>query len=111
MPTRPLIQVCMVGVFLSVSAAPHVIAQSPSFRCSAGDQRMECPFSVEHPDGTGATNFVLNPGETHGLNRSVIGAKYCVTVRPKHTGGNLKWPECWAASGSRRVKAPPAVND
>jgi hypothetical protein len=97
--------VCLVGFSQTAKS------QSPTFRCDSGDPKTECPFSVEHPDGSGATNFVLDPGSTHGLNKSVIGARYCVTVRPKHTGANLKWPECWAASGSRRVKAPPAVNN
>jgi hypothetical protein len=49
------------------------------FRCDAGSGT-ECAFSVLHADGMGATNFVLGPGQTNGLNDAFAGGRYCVVV-------------------------------
>jgi hypothetical protein len=104
-----------VVAFLALSLTVLLKADQgdgPIFRCNATASEKECMFSIEHPDGSGGvSNFVLGPGETHGMNETVIGGRYCVAVVPKHSGSNLKWPECWGESGRRKVKAPPAVNE
>jgi hypothetical protein len=109
-PRRGLAFLAALSALIVVSLLLNAQTENPVFRCSATDSAKECMFSVEHPDGSGGVlNFVLAPGEKHSLNDTVIGARYCVEVVPKHSGSNLKWPDCW--DGQRRVKAPPALNE
>src|ERR1700680_1564313 len=84
-----------------------VASAEAKFKCSATNPELECAFTVF--DEKGATNFVLQPGQTHGLNDNTIGMKYCVSVGKKGTPRN-DYPKCWSdgpppPDGHRTVKA------
>ncbi len=46
-----------------------------TFKCDAGPG-YECAFSVVDARNGGTTNFVLQPGQTHGLNDNFAGGCY-----------------------------------
>ena len=57
--------------------------------------------------------IIVQPGQSITLNPATIGRGYCVGVFVKGTEGfhAFDYTKCWEASGSRIVRAPPAVND
>lgn len=69
----------LFGLGLFLNLFPRSAKAEITFRCDAAPG-MECAFSVLHADGSGTTNFVLNSGETHGLNDNFAGGSYCVVV-------------------------------
>ena len=70
---------------------------------------MECAFSVLHADGSGATNFVLDPGKTHGLNDAFAGGSYCVVVS-KPRAQIRDWPpKCISANDGKDGKIVPGL--
>jgi hypothetical protein len=83
--------ICLVTYFALAKA-------EVSFRCIANTGQ-ECAFTVF--DDKGATNFVLAPNATHGLNDRTNGMKLCVSIGPKGTPSN-KYPGCWTG---KRVQA------
>ena len=58
--------------------APRASAEI-KFVCHASAPE-ECAFSVTPSDGAYVTNFVIGPNQTHGINDSFAGGKYCVVV-------------------------------
>ena len=84
-----------------------VASAETTFRCDASNENNECAFTVFNDSG--ATNFVLQPGQKRGLNDNTIGLKYCVSVGPKGTPHN-DYPQCWDNSplppdGHKTVRA------
>jgi hypothetical protein len=99
------------AVILTAAFSVPALAEA-KFSCAATKPDAECAFTVF--DDKGATNFVLQSGQTHGLNDNTIGMKYCVAVGPKGTPRN-DYPKCWnespaAPQGHKTVKAN-VVND
>ena len=96
----------LVSLALLLSAVPQPAGAEIRFRCNAGDARMECAFSVEHPGGAGQTNFVLASGQERGLSDSVAGGRYCLVVDRKGQATVREFPpNCKDGSGAAaRVK-------
>lgn len=75
-------RVLAVAVVMLFGFALNLSAEI-TFRCDAG-QGYECAFSVVDASNGGITNFVLGPGQNHGLNDNFRGGSYCVVVdRPR----------------------------
>src|SRR5665213_2127969 len=77
----------MLSVF-AASASAEI-----TFRCDARAPD-ECAFSIVDVRGGGITNFVLAPGQTHGLNDSFAGGRYCVVVSKPRAQVKDRPPSC-----------------
>lgn len=71
------------------------------FVCHAGAPD-ECAFSVVDARNGGTTNFVLGPGQTHGLNDSFAGGSYCVVVSKPRAQVKGWPPQCLDAQDPTR---------
>src|SRR5260370_39995980 len=77
-------QISLEGAALSILMLTTTAAFGEiTFVCHGGPGT-ECAFSIVHPDGTGTTNLVIEPGQKQGVNDNFQGGSYCVVVsRPR----------------------------
>jgi hypothetical protein len=81
---------CISTAAIVIFAIGQIAQAEITFHCAAGSGT-ECAFSVIDGAGQGITNFVLGPGQNHGLNDNFAGGHYCVVVS---TRPQVKdWPQ------------------
>ena len=80
-------------------------AATVKFYCHDYTKNHECAFSIQMPNGY--TNFIVPAGGLVEQPAAYKGDRYCVSAGPIRQPA-LRWPQCWAASGSRIVRD---VND
>lgn len=98
-----LILWCALSATLVHSANAQI-----TFRCDAG-RTDECAFSILHTDQNGITNFVLASRQTHAVNDSYAGSRYCVVVAPAGKAQVRDWPPTCRNSADGKLGT--VVND